>query len=225
MPLSWLHWYLRIHCFSMTRIPFLFFQSECNFRKAMALKARYSWYWILLTTYTSCVTFSTYLAFLSCHFLLCAIWVTCLSLQGWNEIMSISDMSQSRCSIHFVFLAFSPLPLLLPTLFSCANFFQALGCWPFFFLFIHWLLNTCLFSTCHSLTQMHHSFLKALDFPWILTSSSQHRKIQEKKEWWRGNSFTLNGFKSGVLEARTESDHRMENKENKYKSMEEMSKQ
>lgn len=133
MPLSWLHWYLRIHCFSTTHIPFLFFQSECNFRKAMALKARYSWYWILLTTCTSCVTFSTYLAFLSCHFLLCAIWVTCLSLQGWNEIMSISDMSQSRCSIHFVFLAFSPLPLLLPTLFSCANFFQALGCWPFFF--------------------------------------------------------------------------------------------
>lgn len=64
----------RIHCFSMTRIPFLFFQSECNFRKA-----RYSWYWILLTTCTSCVTFSTYLAFLSCHFLLCAMWVTCLS--------------------------------------------------------------------------------------------------------------------------------------------------
>ena len=74
LPLSWFYWYLRIHCFSMTRIPFLFFQSECNFRKA-----RYSWYWILLTTCTSCVTFSTYLACLSCHFLLCAMWVTCLS--------------------------------------------------------------------------------------------------------------------------------------------------
>ena len=74
MPLSWFYWYLRIHCFSMTRIPFLFFQSECNFRKA-----RYSWYWILLTTCTSCVTFSTYLACLSCHLLLCAMWVTCLS--------------------------------------------------------------------------------------------------------------------------------------------------
>ena len=47
--------------------------------------------------------------------------------------MSVSDMSQSRCSIHFVFLAFSLLLLLLPTLFSCANFFQALGCWLFFF--------------------------------------------------------------------------------------------
>lgn len=164
MPLSWLHWYLRIHCFSTTHIPFLFFQSECNFRKAMALKARYSWYWILLTTCTSCVTFSTYLAFLSCHFLLCAIWVTCLSLQGWNEIMSISDMSQSRCSIHFVFLAFSPLPLLLPTLFSCANFFQALGCWPFFFS-LHPL--TPQYLSILYLPQPHTNASQFLESPWF----------------------------------------------------------
>lgn len=142
-------------------------------------------------------------------------------LQRWNEIMSISDMPQNRCSIHSVFLAFSPLPLHLPTLFLC-RFLSSTWMLTFYFS-VHWLHNTCLFSTCHRLTQMHHSFLKALDFPWILTSSSQQRTIQEKKEWWTGNSFTLNGFKSGVLETRAGSDHRMENKENIYTSMEEMS--
>lgn len=214
MPLSWFYWYLRIHCFSMTRIPFLFFQSECNFRKA-----RYSWYWILLTTCTSCVTFSTYLACLSCHFLLCAMWVTCLSPRvtrmKWDHVNKwyvTEKMLNTLC-----LSCFPSITLASPNCFPVPISFKHLDA-DLLFLFVHWLLNTCLFSTCHS-------FLKALDFPWILTSSSQHRKIQEKKEWWRGNSFTLNGFKSGVLETRTESDHRMENKENKYKSMEEMSKQ